>query len=110
MPSHGPPGDPHGTQNPWLPWFEDDPDLAYYAMRPQSGAPSFLDYWRQRGGQTWGDYQGALGQMMLRGQAPILTYPDFLKSYPFMQRYAQLGPEQRGDNPSRFAPGLRWFL
>mgnify|MGYP001566305450 CR=1 FL=1 len=111
MPSHGPPGDPHGSgyENPWRYFVEDDPDIAYNALRPQQGANSFLDYWRQRAGRVRQDYMGQLGQMALRGEAPSLEYVDFLGKYPWMRQYMELGPENRGGG-SNYTPGLRWFV
>ena len=110
MPSHGPPGDPHKllSTNPWRSFIEDDPDIAYPALRPRSGSPSFLDYWMRRGGQVRQDYLGKLGQMALRGQAPNLEYTDYLSKYPFMREYSELGPQERGGDARRYAPSLRW--
>ena len=112
MPSHGPPGDPHGLDwdNPWAWYVEDDPDIAYNALRPQQGSNSFLEYWRKRAKEVWEEYQGRLGTMALAGTDPSLEYVDFLQNYQWQPRYAELGPEGRESLGSGFAPGLRWYV
>lgn len=110
MPSHGPAGDPHNLNNPWRDFLNEEPDIAYNALRPQTGSNSFLDYWRTRAGQVRNDYLGVLGQTALRGEAPNLEFPDFLEQFPFLSRYAELGPRQRGVDTRRIAPGLRWLV
>jgi hypothetical protein len=109
MPSHGPAGNIHGTgTNPWRWWFEEDPALTYQLQRPQSGPPSFMDYYRQPSneGRVFGDYQTALGRRAEQGQPPDINYYDYLADYP-----SKLSPNQRGGTPAKtFAPGSRWML
>ena len=94
--------------NPWKWFLEDYPETAYGAFRPQAGTPTFLDYWRGQQGNVWGEYQGALGQMARAGEPPSLEFTSFLDNYPWLQRWFEQSPRQRGEQPGRFAPGLRW--
>ena len=101
-------------ENPWKWFVEDDPNIAYSALRPQElGAGrgwNFLDYWRNQQGRVWREYQGALGKLALAGQAPSLRYTDFLGRYPWMDYWQQMPPEQRGERASLFGPRMRWNI
>ena len=95
-------------------WLEETPDVLYGAMRPwQLGAGrgyNFLDYFRGQQGNIYGDYLASLGRTALGGEAPTQTYGGYLEGFPWLQRYLGLSPEQRGEQPSRFAPTLRWMV
>ena len=93
--------------NPWRWWYEDDPGLQYQMARPQTGSPSFVDYFRQPGAEArvFGDFDTAQARLAAQGLAPNIKSIDFLNDYPFWTEYTRLGPTQRGDTPSvRFAP------
>ena len=92
----------------WSQWLNESPDILYAAMRPQQGSPNFLNYWRSQQGSNYEDYLGRLGRMALGGQDPTLQYSDFLQGYPFLQRWAGMSPGERGEQPQRFSPRLRW--
>jgi hypothetical protein len=94
----------------WREWLEEYPEIAYGAFRPQTGSPSFIDYWKGHQGDVYSDYLASLGRMTLGGQPPSLDYSSFLGNYPWMQYWQGLSPTQRGEYPSRFAPSLRWFV
>jgi hypothetical protein len=115
MPYHGPPGDPHGTgqSNPWRWWFEEDPGLTYQLQRPQTGSPSFMDYYRAPSteGRVFGDYQVAQGRKAEQGLAPDINWYDYLADYPFLLEYSKLSPRQRGGPSERnFAPRASWNI
>ena len=97
MPQHGPPGDPHNT-NPWRWWAEDFPAETYQALRPRTGSPGFVDFYRQTSGErrVEQDFQAANSQRALQGLAPNLNRIDFLQDYPFLLEYQRLSPTQRG--------------
>jgi len=101
-------GKPENIENIWDWYLEDYPEIAFQGLLPQTGAPSFLDYWRKQYGKLWGEYQGRLGRQALAGQPPSLNWADFLKGYPWLQRYLGLSPEERGERAQQFAPRLRW--
>ena len=97
------------AQNPWADFLRDVPDVAYAAYRPQTGAPSFLNYWRKNRGVFEQDYLGALGQQSLGGSVPSLTQYDYLQSYPFKQNWLQMSPAQRGgQRQSMYSPRTRY--
>ena len=89
-------------------FLEDSPDILYQARRPMRGSTNFVNYWRARQGDVWGDYMGALGRQALAGITPTMSRTQFLGSYPFAQRYNELSPFQRGTQTSRFRPRLRF--
>lgn len=89
-------------------FLEANPDILFQAMRPQSGPPSFVDYFRGRQPQVLGNYLGSLGRAALAGEAPTQTLQSYLGAYPWLQRWQGLSPSQRGDQSSRFAPRLRF--
>ena len=93
----------------WKEWLEETPRALYGAMLP-TGTPSFTDYWKSQYGNVYGDYMKRLGEMALGGQVPSLDYSSYLSQYPWMRYWQNLAPSQRGEYPSRFAPGLRWVL
>ena len=93
-------------------FLADNPGMLFQAMRPQalSYGSNFLDYWRGQQGNVWGDYLGLLGKEALGGNVPNLSYQSFLGNYPWLQRWFQMSPEERGERPSLFAPRLRWMM
>ena len=91
-------------------FLEENPDILYAAMRPQTGGYNFMDYWRRQQGNVWGDYLGSLGRTALAGQEPNQSFTSYLTGYPWLQQWMGLGPEQRGERQQRFAPQLRWNL
>ena len=100
----------HGLDSAFAPFVEESPDIAFAALRPQTGAPNFLDYWRRNYGRFQTDYQGALGRQALSGEAPTLSEWSYLQNYPFLANYLGLSRGQRGSEPARrFAPRTRSF-
>ena len=96
--------------NPWLDWLEDYPQAAYGAYQPKTGSRSFLDYWRGQQSNVYDQYMGQLGQMAKAGQAPSMNLTDYLGSYPWLQKWFEQSPQQRGERPSLFSPNVRWQL
>ena len=95
------------VDNPWRWWFEDDPSLQYQMARPQTGSPSYLDYFRQPSAEArvFGDWETANARLAAQGLPPNIKSIDFLNEYPFWTEYARLGPSQRGGSTNvRFAP------
>ena len=104
MPSHY-----FTDSNPWKSFVYDDSEQAYSTFRPQRGPRSFMDYWRSRGSQVEDEYRGLIGQMALRGEAPNLEYGDFLRDYPWLSRWMDLAPNERGEDNRRFNPSMRYL-
>ena len=91
-------------------FLESDPDLLFQALRPMRGSTGFINYWRARQGDVWGDYMGALGRQATAGITPSLTRTQFLGAYPFQERFDQLSPLRRGTATARFRPRLRYDI
>lgn len=89
-------------------WLNEFPEAAYGAYRPQTGSRSFLDYWKGQQGNVYNDWWERMGSMARLGQPPNLEFPDFLQGYPWMQRWWELSPSERGERPTLFAPNVRW--
>lgn len=95
--------------NPWEDYLNENFGIAFNAFRPQQGSSSFLDFSRGLQGRAFQDYQAALGQQALSGQAPSLEPVDFFSSYPFLQRFLEQTRSQRGLDDRNFAPVTRFL-
>ena len=95
--------------NPWEDFLNQNKDIAFNAYRPTRGPQSFLDWARNSQRRVEQDYQARLGQMALAGQAPSLERSTFLQQYPFLERFMELSPSQRGMDDRRFAPMTRFL-
>jgi len=85
-------------------FLDDNPDIAFEALRPQSASRSFTDYFRGQFGSTYGDYLGGIGREALAGNEPTEEFVDFLGVQPWEAFYQGLSPTARGDRPSLLAP------
>ena len=99
------------TQWPFRDLFEDMPELGFYTQlygqyRPQSRQ---AQYFGNQYGDIRNEYYGSLGQTVRGGGWPDLRWEDFLRSFPFTERYAGLPPQVRGMGEGRFNPMTRWF-
>ena len=99
---------------PWMDYYKqllnEEPQLPYYsALYGQDLTPNQRRYGQNAYGDIWSQYLGQLGKQIEGGQAPTLQFTDFLPQQSFAQRYQEQTPEQRGDQPQRFAPRVRWL-
>ena len=104
--------------NPWLPLIEQDPSVAFATFAPsrrdrrRDFSPNFLDFVLRQRGPAFSEFQGEQGRQILRGDAPTLTFSQFLQDTlnpaEFLRRFEQLDPRARGETPARFAPRLRF--
>jgi hypothetical protein len=94
-------------------FLEDLPAFAYGAYAPQrgqnlNGRPrSFFDFYENRQAQLEREYTSQLGSQARSGQPPTGTNVDFLANYPWMARWLELSPEQRGTGRANIA---RWNI
>jgi hypothetical protein len=95
-------------------FLEDNPDILFGALRPQTASRSFTDYWRTREGAVRGDYLAGLGRSAMQGGIsktnPGQKYSDFLGDYPWEAFWQGLSPQARGERPSMGAPRLQYRL
>jgi hypothetical protein len=104
---------PRSLDNPWRWWFEEEPATTYQLQRPQTGSPSFLDYYRSPAneGRVFGDYNLANARLAEQGLPPNIAYYDYLADYPFQTEYARRSPTQRGGTrPSTFGTRSVWRI
>jgi len=88
-------------------YLEQTPMAAYMSFLPQLNKPA-RRYFSNQYNNIWNEYQGMLGQeSQTTGQLPKLTFMDFLKNYPFMQKYGALTPQQTGSYPNLLKPPAR---
>ncbi len=73
--------------NPYAGWLEDTPDALYRALIPANRGSTFYDYWKSRAGDTYNNYMGALGKQALGGNAPTLTFADYLGNMDWLNPY-----------------------
>ncbi len=86
----------HG--NPWDFLLEDNPNLLFAGLAPQFGSTRFQDFVRGRGREQFEfDFDRRLGQLALSGQAPNLNRQNFLRNFPFLSRFRDLSPLERGE-------------
>jgi hypothetical protein len=107
-------GYPPENRNIWQTDFlEDNPAFAYGAFQPQrgvnfAGAPrSFFDYYQNRRLPIEREFVAEQGRRAAAGLPPSGSNVDFLGNYPWMSRWLQLTPEQRGVG---YAPQFRWNI
>ena len=96
---------PNYQQNPWSGFLEDNPQSLYSAMVPSSNSMNWMDYWRSKYSDIYGDYWKGLGKQALGGNAPSMSFYDYLKNTNFENMWGMLSPQQKG---SGFAPSARW--
>ena len=89
-------------------FLEDRPQVAFGTYLPQRGR--MRDFFQRRYGDIYGEYQGLLGQQVLKGEMPTLRFVDFLRDIDWKQRYLGFSPYQRGEYPSRLTGGAARFL
>jgi len=106
---------PEFWENPWVKYLEEIPRAPFYAM-----AQPFVAAGGTSGGRkaesvfsdALNEYYGAVGQQILSGKTPSLTFTSFLQNYgdtnqmfPYAERFGAKG-RQFGDT-TRYAPRTR---
>jgi hypothetical protein len=94
-------------------WLLDEPEAAYYSAAPfQQGAgtmfgtvPAAQRYFEGQFGNVSRQWFGDYGRQLRQGETPAVTFTQFLKDYPWTQRYTRAG--RPGAGVSQFAPSIR---
>lgn len=82
----------------------ENPTAALYYTFPQvRGTSSLSDFIRGSQSRLYGSYLAELPNQ------PNLLFQDFLKNQDVVGQFNNLAPSQRGENPSRFAPPVRFL-
>lgn len=97
------------NKNPWSGFFDENPMALYRGMLERNKSQNFMDYFRSNYGNTWDNYQGALGQQILGGGAPTLSFYDYLLQNPFQKEWQSLSPSARGQMRNQAGRwNIRW--
>jgi hypothetical protein len=96
-------------------FLEEEPRAAFFGTLGTAGkdGTSLLDSSSRRKqassiyDEALQGFYGKLGEQVLGGGAPTATFTDYLKDFPFTQRFAQLGRQY--DQGSQFSPRTRFL-
>jgi hypothetical protein len=88
------------SQNPYTPFLEDNPELAYLGLAGKNKTNPFLDWYRSNYSNVYSGYLGQLGNMALTGSDPTLSWLDYLKQNNPFAGWGLLSPSQRGERTS----------
>jgi len=96
------------SNNTYSGFLEESPETMYmgFAGGKKTTNP-FLDWYRSNYGSTHDAYLSQLGNQALTGQAPILSFLDYLNQNNPMKGWGLLSPSQRGE---RTATRSLWNL
>ena len=96
-------------------FLEEEPRAAFFGKLGTAGkdGTSLLDSSARRKqassiyDEALQGFYGKLGEQVLGGGAPTATFTDYLKDFPFTQRFAQLGRQY--NQGSQFSPRTRFL-
>jgi hypothetical protein len=101
----------------FMDWLEEPgygTQAAYQAMVPQQSSPTQRQFFQNQFQPTMNEFLGQLGGQVLGGQAPTVSWVDFLKGSPTdnpFTRMRGLSPGMRGmGRQSTFAPRSRFLF
>ena len=107
-----PPMPGQSKSDPYRQFLEGDTRAAFFGtLEGGGGGPNLLGTPARRRQaedvyqQAMQGFYGSLGKQALQGQAPTLQFTDYIKSFPFTERFAQLGRQQ--NRASRYRPPTR---
>ena len=91
-------------------FLEEEPRAAFFGTLGQKGLMSSPNRRKQdediySGAMT--EFYGKLGEQILGGGEPTMTFTDFLQDFPFTDRFAQLGRQY--SQQSRYRPSTRFL-
>tara|TARA_R110000803_G_scaffold104210_5_gene172382 strand:+ start:4904 stop:5212 length:309 start_codon:yes stop_codon:yes gene_type:complete len=91
-------------------FLEEEPRAAFFGTLGQKGLLDSSSRRKQANDvydQAMQGFYGKLGEQVLGGEAPTATFTDYLKDFPFTQRFAQLGRQY--NQGSQFSPRTRFL-
>ena len=91
-------------------FLEEEPRAAFFGTLGEKGLLDSSSRRKQANDvydQAMQGFYGKLGEQVLGGEAPTATFTDYLKDFPFTQRFAQLGRQY--DQGSQFSPRTRFL-
>ena len=88
-------------------FLEQNPQSAFYSTMPEG----MTSVQRQASGDVYNqaiqDYYGELGKRIRQGQAPTMQFQEYLKEFPYTQRFAQATQRSRDMARQRVSPRTR---
>ena len=91
-------------------FLEEEPRAAFFGTLGEKGLLDSSSRRKQANDvydQAMQGFYGKLGEQALGGEAPTATFTDYLKDFPFTQRFAQLGRQY--NQGSQFSPRTRFL-
>ena len=91
-------------------FLEEEPRAAFFGTLGQKGLLDTPSRQRQASdiyNQALQGFYGKLGEQVLGGGAPDLSFSDYLKDLPFTERFAQMGRQY--SNQGRYSPRTRFL-
>jgi hypothetical protein len=91
-------------------FLEEEPRAAFFGTLSRDNLLDTSSRRRQASDvydQAMQGFYGKLGEQVLGGEAPTATFTDYLKDFPFTQRFAQLGRQY--NQGSQFSPRTRFL-
>ena len=91
-------------------FLEEEPRAAFFVTLGQKGLLDSSARRKQANSiydEALQGFYGKLGEQVLGGEAPTATFTDYLKDFPFTQRFAQLGRQY--NQGSQFSPRTRFL-
>lgn len=91
--------------------FDETGQRANFFSRPGTrGTPTRSRFFENRFSTIQNQFLGALGAQIRGGEAPTLSFENFLNDFNFNREFLAAPPASRGQFPSRFAPRTRTFF
>ena len=91
-------------------FLDSNPQATFYGSLPQGGI-NMSQVQRQASGDVYNqaiqDYYGELGSRIRQGQQPTLQFQEYLKEFPYTQRFAQATQRSRDMGRQRVSPRTR---
>ena len=91
-------------------FLEEEPRAAFFGTLGQKGmldSPSRRKRAEDIYSGAMTEFYGKLGEQILGGGEPTMTFTDFLQDFPFTNRFAQLGRQY--SQQSRYRPSTRFL-
>lgn len=80
----------------WTDFLNDNPEVAYYSMIPQSRSRNYTDYWNSQYGNIFNRFQGAFGRQGVENN-PGLAWTDYLSRFWNPEdEWKKLSPQKQG--------------
>jgi|TARA_R110002153_G_scaffold33647_8_gene101363 hypothetical protein len=72
-----------------------------------AGSNQFQEYWRGQAGNVYNQYLGEFARNPVASAAKG-GLGGYLERFPWLTKFQDLSPASRGEQPTRYAPRVRW--